>query len=43
MHEIYDEIEKSMDNHKVIENPTVEEILEAEKECYELIETMRSN
>ena len=41
--EIYDEIEKSMDNHKVIENPTVEEILEAEKECYELIETMRSN
>jgi len=38
--DIYDEIEKSMDNHKVIDNPTVEQILAAEQECYELIDSM---
>lgn len=38
--DIYDEIEKSMDNHKVIANPSVEQILAAEKECYELIDSM---
>lgn len=38
--DIYEQIEKSMDNHKVIENPTVDEILAAEKECYELIDSM---
>lgn len=38
--DIYDEIEKSMDNHKVIDNPTVEQILAAEQECYDLIDSM---
>ena len=27
-----------MENHKAVENPTVEQILEAEKETYEFIE-----
>ena len=36
--EIYDLIEASMENHKAVENPTVEQILEAEKETYEFIE-----
>lgn len=31
-------IERAMGNHKVIENPSVEEILQAESETYELIE-----
>lgn len=31
-------IERAMGNHKVIENPSVEEILQAEAETYELIE-----
>lgn len=35
--DIYEEIEKSMDNHKVIENPSVDDILAAEAECHELI------
>lgn len=34
--EIYEIIEKAMDRHKVIDNPTVEEILAAETEVYEL-------
>lgn len=38
--DIYDEIEKSMDNHKVIDNPTVDDILAAEAECHELIDSM---
>ena len=36
--EIYDLIEASMENHKAVANPTVEQILEAEKETYEFIE-----
>ncbi len=35
--DIYDIIEKSMDNHKVIDNPSVDEILETEKVAYEFI------
>ena len=35
--DIYELIEKSMDNHKVIIEPGVGEILEAEKETYEFI------
>ena len=31
-------IERAMGNHKVVENPSVEEILQAEAEAYELIE-----
>lgn len=37
--EIYDIIEASMDNHRVIENPGVDEILMAEKETYDYIAT----
>lgn len=37
--EIYDIIRMSMDAHKLIENPTVEEILQCEAETYELIAT----
>ena len=37
--EIYDIIRMSMDAHKFIENPTVEEILQSEAETYELIAT----
>ena len=33
--EIYELIEKAMDNHKVIVNPSVSEILDAEKEVYD--------
>lgn len=33
--EIYEIIEKAMDRHKVVDNPTVEEILAAETEVYE--------
>ncbi len=36
--QIYDLIADSMEHHKVIENPTVEEILQAEKECYMYID-----
>lgn len=35
--EIYDLIQGAMENHKVIQSPTVEEILEAEAEAYEYI------
>ncbi|MCR5800238.1 MAG: 1-deoxy-D-xylulose-5-phosphate reductoisomerase [Lachnospiraceae bacterium] len=38
--DIYDIIEKAMDEHKTIPDPGVEEILNAEKECYELIDSM---
>ena len=38
--DIYEEIEKSMDNHKVIDNPSVDDILTAEAECHELIASM---
>ncbi|MDO5417357.1 MAG: 1-deoxy-D-xylulose-5-phosphate reductoisomerase [Lachnospiraceae bacterium] len=36
---IVDMIEEAMNAHRVKENPTVEEILEAEQEAYELIES----
>ena len=39
--EIYDLIQGAMNNHKVKENPTVEEILEAEAEAYEYIDSHR--
>lgn len=39
--EIYDLIQGAMENHKVKENPTVEEILEAEAEAYEYIDSYR--
>ncbi len=35
--EIYDLIQKAMEHHKRIENPNVEEILQAEQESYEYI------
>ncbi|MDO4304134.1 MAG: 1-deoxy-D-xylulose-5-phosphate reductoisomerase [Bacillota bacterium] len=35
--EIYDLIQGAMENHKVIQSPSVEEILEAEAEAYEYI------
>ncbi len=35
--EIYDLIQGAMENHKAIQNPTVEKILEAEAEAYEYI------
>lgn len=38
--QIYELIENCMDNHKAVDNPTVEQILEAEKECYEYIDAM---
>lgn len=45
--QIYDLIEACMEAHKPIENPTVEQILDAERECYEnisrLIEAGRLN
>lgn len=37
--QIYDLIRSSMENHKVVENPTVEQILTAEQECYEFIKS----
>ncbi len=38
--QIYEMIEKAMANHKVIENPNVEEILAAEKETYDFLEDL---
>ena len=35
--EIYDLIQGAMEHHQVIENPSVEQILEAEAEAYEYI------
>ena len=37
--QIYEIIKASMENHNVIENPTVAQILEAEAECYDFIQT----
>lgn len=37
--QIYELIRASMDNHKVVENPSVEQILTAESECYDYILT----
>lgn len=37
--QIYELIRASMDNHKVVNNPTVEQILAAEAECYEFIDS----
>ncbi len=39
--EIYDLIQGAMENHKVVDNPTVEEILAAEAEAYEYIDSCR--
>ena len=39
--EIYDLIQGAMENHKVVSNPTVEEILKAEAEAYEFINSCR--
>jgi 1-deoxy-D-xylulose-5-phosphate reductoisomerase len=39
--EIYDLIQGAMENHKVVENPSVEEILEAEAAAYEWIDSRR--
>ena len=38
--QIYDLIEACMDAHKAIDNPTGEEILASEQECYEYIDSM---
>ena len=38
--QIYEMIEKAMENHKVIENPGVEEILATEKETYAFLENL---
>lgn len=38
--EIYDLIQGAMEHHKTIRNPSVEEILEAEAESYEYIDTL---
>ena len=35
--EIYDLIQASMENHKAVQNPSVDEILAAEAETYEFI------
>ncbi len=37
--QIYELIRSSMENHKVVANPTVEQILSAEQECYEFIKS----
>lgn len=37
--QIYELIRASMENHKVIADPTVEQILSAEQECYEFIKS----
>lgn len=37
--EIYDLLEMAMEEHKTVENPTVEQILQAEAETYERIES----
>lgn len=36
--EIYDIIGEALDNHRLIDNPSLDQILDAEKECYELID-----
>ena len=38
--DIYDIIKQSMDRHKKIDDPTVEQILEAEADCYEFISSV---
>ena len=38
---IYDLIEGAMENHKVVENPSVEQILEAEAEAHAFVESHR--
>ena len=37
--QIYEIIKASMENHNVIDNPTVAQILEAEAECYDFIQS----
>lgn len=41
--EIYEIIDSCMKNHKVIDNPSLEEILETEQSVYEQIEVMMEN
>ena len=36
--QIYELIERCMDEHKTVENPNVDQILAAEQECYEYID-----
>ena len=38
--EIAELIEKCMDNHKVIDNPSLDEILNAEQETYDYIDSL---
>ena len=38
---IYDLIQGAMENHKVVENPSVEQILEAEAEAHAFVESHR--
>lgn len=38
--EIYDLIQGAMEHHKTVKNPSVDEILEAEAECYEYIDAL---
>ena len=37
--QIYELIRASMDNHKVVDHPSVEQILAAEQECYDYIKS----
>ena len=39
--EIYDLIQGAMENHKVVATPSVEDILAAEAEAYEYIDSCR--
>lgn len=38
---IYDLIQGAMENHKIVENPSVEQILEAEAEAHAFVESHR--
>ena len=39
---IVDMIQRAMEGHRVIENPTVEQILETERETYEALQSSRA-
>ena len=41
--DIYDIIEQSMNRHKKVESPSVEQILDAEADCYEFIASRWGN
>ena len=38
--QIYEMIERAMEHHKVVDNPSVEQILAAEQETYDYLETL---